>query len=231
MPDVPPKRPSSIMSDAKRSTIGAIHRRTPSAYPVEVDPETTPPPQAPPGATSLEELSSTVQELARGLERVWPARHEGDRIERMDAKLDRLHADVAELGALMREFIMPGLKATMGNVDLLLSHYEANKIRQALFFDREWPATVKTIDTMGERLSRLERTVERSIDQHESTSNRVEEVGRRAHSNSERLKAIETREAVATGVATAMTTKQKAAYGSAVGALGALVAWLVQQLT
>lgn len=221
-----PKRPGS-MSDDARALSGAQRRRTPpGGWPVHVDEETTPPPQEPPIGASLDDLRATVAEIARGMERVWPARDNGDQLSRLDAKLDRLHVDAAETGALLREFLMPAIKATMGNVDLLLQHHEANKVRQAQFYDREWPAASKKIDDLGDRISRLERSVDRGIEQHEALSDRVDDVARRSHSASERLRAVETTSAVTR----ALTTKQKVGLGGLAGAAGVIAGLLKEWL-
>lgn len=211
------------MGDAARALAGR-DRRTP--VPVEIDPEVTPPPQAPPAA-SLEDLSRVVGQLVDWVKPMAPLRHEGDRL---DGKLDRILVEQAENGALLREFIMPALKSTMGSVDLLLSHYEANKIRHAHFYDREWPAASKKIDDLGERMGRLERAVERGTEQHESLEEHVDEVRRRSHANSERLKAIETNAAVEAKVQHALTTRQKVSVGAGASILGALAGLLSKWL-
>ena len=62
----------------------------------------------------------------------------------------------------LREFVMPALKASQGRIDLLLQHHEANKVRVEMFYEREWPAAVKSLDGMTERLGRVERSLERN---------------------------------------------------------------------
>lgn len=219
----PPKRPGS-MSDADRALGG--RRTPPRGWPVVHDEETTPPPQEPPSSASLDELRATVADLARWVQPMAGMR-DGDQLSRLDAKLDRLHVDAAETGALLREFLMPAIKATMGNVDLLLQHHEANKVRQAQFYDREWPAAAKKIDDLGDRISRLERAVDRGTEQHEALADRVDDMARRSHSNSERLRAVETTSAVTR----ALTTKQKVGLGGLAGAAGVIAGLVKEWLT
>jgi hypothetical protein len=214
------------MSDADRAL---AHRRTPPRG-VEIDDEVTPPPQEPPRAASIEDLAAVVAELTRWVQPMAPLRHDVGQLGRVDHKLDTLLATVAQQGVVQETFIMPALKSTMGSVDLLLSHYEANKIRQAHFYDREWPAAAKKIDDLGERIGRVERAVEKASDRQEASDERVAEVGRRTHGNSERLKAIETNARVEAGVQQALTNKQKAAVGGVASVLGALAGWLSQYL-
>ncbi len=67
--------------------------RPPSAIPVEVDPELTPPPREPPTAAVLgrlpiesqvSELRSVVAEQGAAIGRVWDARHISGRLERLE---------------------------------------------------------------------------------------------------------------------------------------------------
>lgn len=112
--------------------------------------DTTPPP-----------LKSQLRMLASGLEQVWSARHDAGRLDRIETQQGHIGKDLSEVSALLREFLMPAMKASMARIDLLLQHHEANRVRVELFYDREWPAAVKSIEGMTERLGRVERNLER----------------------------------------------------------------------
>ncbi len=112
--------------------------------------DTTPPP-----------LKSQLRMLASGLEQVWSARNDAEQLNRIAIQQDHINRDLSEVSALLREFLMPAVKAAQGRIDLLIQHHEANKVRVELFYDREWPAAVKSLEGMTERLGRVERNLER----------------------------------------------------------------------
>lgn len=113
--------------------------------------DTTPPP-----------LKNQLKMLASGLEQVWSSRNDAERLGRIEHQQHTINKDLSEISALLREFVMPALKASQGRIDLLLQHHEANKVRVEMFYEREWPAAVKSLDGMTERLGRVERSLERN---------------------------------------------------------------------
>jgi hypothetical protein len=135
--------------------------------PVEIDPELTPPPTSVDAIDKMHDsipppISEQLRRLAAGLEQVWDARNDGARFDRIETHQGHVAKDLAEIGALLREFIMPAIKASQQRIDQLLQHHEANRIRVEMFYDREWPAAVKSLEGMTERLGRVERGLERS---------------------------------------------------------------------
>ncbi len=175
MPDDsrPPRRKGS-MGDTERVRIGKRHRTSPHGVPImrgrpedfADEPTPTPVPIPDDATMTPEEQLAAVQDLANmsavAISRLRAGRDtSGDRLDRIETKQDVASREISELSALIREFLMPAVKASQGRIDLLLQHHEANKVRVELFYDREWPAAVKALEGMTERLGRVERTQER----------------------------------------------------------------------
>jgi hypothetical protein len=172
-----------VANDRKHSGRRAATHRVPEY----IDPEVTPPPQEPPKPSDLDGFDSIpppiqdqLRMLAAGLGqvtdalgKVWDARKDGERLEKIDNKQDIANREISELVATVREFIMPAIKASQGRIDLLLQHHEANKLRVELFYDREWPAAVKALEGMTERLGRVERGQERQEHEMRGMSDRL----------------------------------------------------------
>ena len=153
--------------DRNKPRPGRYGSRRRVGVPVEIDPELTPPPTSVDAIDKMNDsipppISEQLRRLASGLEQVWDARNDGARFDRIESHHGSVSKDLAEIGALLREFIMPAIKASQGRIDQLLQHHEANRIRVEMFYDREWPAAVKSLEGMTERLGRVERGLERS---------------------------------------------------------------------
>jgi hypothetical protein len=118
-------------------------------------------------------LAAGLGQVTDALGKVWDARKDGERLEKIDNKQDIANREISELVATVREFIMPAIKASQGRIDLLLQHHEANKLRVELFYDREWPAAVKALEGMTERLGRVERGQERQEHEMRGMSDRL----------------------------------------------------------
>lgn len=170
------------MGDTQRANVGKRHRTStpirgtsadfdseePTPAPVQVDFDSTMP---------LDEqviaLRGAVNEQARATARTWGMRDAGDRLDRLDNKQDIASNEISELSALIREFLMPAVKSSQARIDILLSHHETNRIRVEMFYDREWPAAVKALEGMTERLGRVERGQERQEHEMRGMSERL----------------------------------------------------------
>lgn len=169
MPDDPRKpRASSHWGDDRRAS-----RRTPHGVPVEIDPETTPPPLEPPEPDAeaydtipptirgeLDRLRESVRGNAHAIGRVWDERGNGERIDRLEIKLDALTGDVGRVIALIEGFIHPVVKAVQGELHGMSTAQTANQARAAVFWEHEWPAALKSLDGLDTRLDRIERQQE-----------------------------------------------------------------------
>jgi hypothetical protein len=148
-------------------------RRTPvGGVPVEVDSELTPPPESPPDAEQFEllELRDQLRALrsasasnAAGIERVWGARHDDDRLLRMEGRIDRVIPNLERVVSILDEFVLPQLKNVMGQTGRIWDDYSRTAIKLSTFLETEWPRTVetikgvaKTLDDVTGRLGRLE---------------------------------------------------------------------------
>lgn len=165
MPDDPPKsRRAHTEGDGDRAL---KHRRmTPAKgvgtrIPVEIDPETTPPPSEPPDIFGTQdndqrfaEIKDYLSELQGGLARVWDSRHNQDRLE-------FVQKDLATLLASMNEFVIPAVKTTLSRLtNLEQASIDKGKIENT-FYGYEWPAFKKTIELIGQNVDRVQKDVDR----------------------------------------------------------------------
>lgn len=164
------RRPGTFSDERDR------RRTPPSGVPApEIDPEPTPPPQDPPKPESIagftlipaeireqfKQLSASVVDLTQASQRTWDNRHNNARIDRMEQSLTANLQDNAAIGALLHDFVMPGLKASMARIDVLLTHHEGSKVRQEVFYEQDWPRFTKSFELLVDRIGRIERTQDR----------------------------------------------------------------------
>lgn len=170
------RKPGAFAGDTDRANIGRRHRTPPggASIPTEVDPEMTPPPQPIPSPEQLDgfyQLEPQVQEqlklLAGGLDRVrdavgqmWGSRKDGERLDKIEQKLDVSAGYNKEHGTMLHEFVLPGIKGLMGRLDILLTSHETGKVRTELFWSDQWPSAVESLKAITERLGRVERMQE-----------------------------------------------------------------------
>ncbi len=172
------KRPGT-MSDDQRATIGKHHRNTPAGGVVAVmvdrgmvmiDEEVTPPPREPPtpdelgGMPTEDQISAlrdVVEDQARGLERIWEARHMKQRVDHIFGMTNAVGQDVAKLVQLMNEFVMPAVKTMMGRLEIVERSLIKLEARVSVFMDKELPDMVRTIDSLDTQMRRVEKDVDR----------------------------------------------------------------------
>jgi hypothetical protein len=118
------------MGDAERVAVGR-QRRSQVAVPVEIDPEVTPPPCEPPNPSSLrgyesipppirnqlDMLAAGLGDVTRAIGKIWDARQDGERFDRIDAKLGTLASAATRHEMLIDQFVMPAIKDLMTSVD------------------------------------------------------------------------------------------------------------------
>lgn len=130
-----PKRPGT-MSDADR----ALQRRTPGhGVPTKIDHELTPPPQEPPEPSSLrgydsipppireqlDMLAHGLGEVTAALGKVWDARKDGERLDRIDTKLAVLAEHATKHETMLDQFVVPAIKDGMRATDEVASQMPA----------------------------------------------------------------------------------------------------------
>jgi hypothetical protein len=199
MPDDKPRRPGT-----HRDIIG--RGRSPLGVPVAIDEEATPPPQEPPRAPGaalhvrIDRVEEHLGSVTTALGRLWDARDIGPKLETMSADLRGYTHDLVELGAQMRDFVMPAIKSHTARIEAAASYIDRERGRSDQFWDSEWPRMIKVIekldarfDDLGERLTRLERqadTLNHNIGGQGARLASVEAVG---NAHDVRLTALERR--------------------------------------
>lgn len=229
----PPRAGS--MGDVERTFLGRTktNPRIDTSIPVEIDPELTPPPGLPPehlDQLSVEDqltvLRSGAKEHAEAIGRVWDARN-------LNENVVGIGKDVAELGALMREFMMPAVKTLLGRVDSIERANSASAARQDRFWAHEWPSALKTLDTIGQHMGRMEKDVDRVERNLDAYIKRADEQRASDHAKLIELKASDERTEARIRVLEdfALTVKAKVAVVSAlIGGGGAGLALVIKDL-
>jgi hypothetical protein len=148
-----PKRPSG-MDDTARAL---IHRsNTPARGGVVadfIDEEVTPPPQTPPSGPDLD-VEAVLSQHAEAIAKVWDARNLRDSVI-------TIGKDLSAISELMRAFVVPAVKNMQGRLETIERANEANRGRQDRFFSHEWPMAMKTLETIGTNMGRIEKDVDR----------------------------------------------------------------------
>lgn len=168
--------------------------------------ELTPPPQAPPQPDELEALPLGDQVLAlRGslarhneaIGSLWQIRHISDRLDRAEAAFDRIEGKVdaytqsfARVEALLGEFVMPGLKDTMGSVDGMARQQQHDSARLGQLIDAV-QGLVKSQQDLGERLRTVEGKVDKISDNTQAHAVRLDGVETVAKALDVRVTALE----------------------------------------
>lgn len=230
----------------------ATKRRTPvGGVPVEVDPELTPPPQAPPEPGTFEAMSPAEQlrvlhatgtENAAAIGRIWELRDMGGRLERMDARIDRAIPNLERAVAALDHWV-PQLQTVMAQTARMWEEHIKSSNRLGVFLENEWPRTVKTIEGVAKtlddvigRLGRVEHGQQDMTRNHGVMSAELRSLQNIANSHDVRITAIEQRhrdeQNIAKGeeLVVARATKWASALKGAIGAGAVAIAWLISKL-
>ncbi len=180
-----------------------------TASPLEVDPELTPPPQAPPAPDEFAQMDLSAQvralhavgtENAAAIGQVWPARHDGPRLDRMEDRVDRAVGMLERAYAQMDTFVIPQLKNVMGQTGRMWEDYSRTSIKLATFLENEWPRTVKTIEGVAKtlddvigRLGRVEHGQQEMTRNHGALDAQLRSVQNVQNAQDVRLTALEQR--------------------------------------
>jgi chromosome segregation ATPase len=242
------RRAASVMGDDDRALVGRDRR--PQEYPVHVDPELTPPPQAPPMPAAYDTLPPATrvvvdtlrdgqQTLADAVARVWDARQDNSRLEKLGDKVDALAEDFAGMRAHIDLFLRPAVAGSlMPRMDSVERTAYRTEIEQQPLVAAVEKLTI-AIGRLEERFGLLERNVERLTIADTALGERIATQAAAVAELTERISALElVRVQTDAGVAavTALTTKQKAARGALLAGATAiatgvfeLVKWLLSR--
>lgn len=196
------------MGDDDRANIGKELRRTPpQGYPIppHVDDELTPPPHeppkpetiegyetiAPPVAKQLEILSDGLAEVTGAIGKVWDARKDSSRIDKLGDTLALVREDVARMDASLREFVMPAIKSLQGTSHALWQYHERNRATVEMFYGEQWPRLVKAVDDLIDRISRVEKGQDKLSDGFSSHAARLGSVENVMNAHDVRITALE----------------------------------------
>ncbi len=193
------------MVDDRRSpkrapTFGDLRRdqrRTPPhGAPVAIDPELTPPPQLPPAPNEhpgystiapeireqLDSLASGLGEVTTALGKVWDARKDVERLERIDSKLGVLAGYATEHHTLLHQQVWPAVKDLMRSTDDL---------------GRQLPALLAQVEAMSNLVTDIDnrlRNLERDMSvQAERFASHRQELEARVRATETKGDALDTR--------------------------------------
>lgn len=141
-------------------------RRTqPGGVPqVEIDPELTPPPQAPPGPDVLatmpivdriDMIGGAVANLTEAFGKLWDERGNGERIARLEAAVDGYTKQIALHQETIDKFVLPAIKASTARVESLLIGRERTDEQLRRFFDVDLKRLEDVIEKLAESTASL----------------------------------------------------------------------------
>lgn len=159
MSEKPPRAKSQ--NDYERHA--RVSRPTPPrGYPLPIDPELTPPP-IPVELDADADMEQQLRQLAEGLGqntaaigKLWDARKDSGRIDKLDAKLDGLANDLAAMTALLKGFLEPQMKAVHTHLRYLAGRLAKEDGLSEAFYSREWPSALKTIEKLDGHVDALD---------------------------------------------------------------------------
>jgi DNA repair ATPase RecN len=252
------RRPGSIMSDSERAS--QPRPAHPQAFPVTIDPEITPPPQAPPAPSSLpgyttlapqyrEQLDKqheAIEALTAGLGQVWEARNDADRFDRLEEKVDLLMRSEARYGVSI-DNLSTWAKSLIASVNSLEGYVQGAQARDRAFAEHQWPAVrdalervTSTCAQIVERLNRTETRVDRLVDADDEKRQSLNALSVSYDDHERRIDALEKRnleEDAGTKATTALVTQSKAKRNALIGGIAtagaglfAAIQWLVSIL-
>jgi chromosome segregation ATPase len=192
------------MGDVERAMVGRRH--TPRAgthpgtgIPVEIDDETTPPPQAPPQpeefyALSTDEqvrtLHSFAQAQAQATAQVWDARHVSDHVRALERHVNANTNQVTRLIVEVEHWSM-ATKQCIGEVDQALGKIVSLEAKLAVFFESQWPQLEKSITGFATALRDLDTRIGKLETSIEQIAGKQLTHGERLHEHDRRLSALE----------------------------------------
>lgn len=121
-----PRRAGTFGDDVARAL--AHRSRTPHAgVPVHVaiDDDVTPPPRLPPTPPTddrdarLERIEQALEQSFEAFSKLWDARKDGDRLDRIESKLGTLADMATRHDEALTQFVVPGIKDTIAAVDAM----------------------------------------------------------------------------------------------------------------
>jgi len=227
------KRPGS-MGDTERALGGRRRRSHPFGVPtVEIDPELTPPPQEPPSPSSLAGYDSIPPPIARQLDmlseglgnvttaigKVWDARKDGERLDRVDSKLATLAEAATKHQTMLNDFVMPAIKDGMRSMDEV-----ANQMPMLISGLESVTAMVSTVDNRLRQLEvEIRLIVERVIMSVREIEIRITAHDKRISDGDARLGLLERKERDKEVITKALARKERFKSGGLAGAVAALV--------
>jgi chromosome segregation ATPase len=245
------------MGDTARATIGRDHR--PQEYPIAIEDEVTPPPQAPPAPSSvrdydsiqapireaLESQHAAIEGMTSAIRRVWDARGDGARLERVETKVDLLMQSEARYGVSI-DNLTTWAKSLTASVDSIERYVHAATARDKFFAEHQWPSVsaaldrlTKAIESIDARLATNERHVERLIGADNDRRGSISSISSALDVIDQRLDALEKRNTEADAGAratTALITQSKAKRNAIIGGIAsvgagafAVIQWLVSK--
>ncbi len=100
------------------------------------------------------DIASVLREHSEAIEKVWASRN-------LNENVITIGKDVAALTAMMGQFVVPAVKNLQGRLEVIERANEANRGKQERFFENEWPAAMKTLESIETHGARVEKDIGR----------------------------------------------------------------------
>jgi hypothetical protein len=236
-PKYPRQRSKGVFETDTQRNQKVLRRTPPSGYPVEIDPENTPPPQPAPTADLLQTMPLEQQVLAlaqvqashmAAIEHEQRIRHEGEELGRVKAQIEAISAishDAVRTSTIVTETIMPLMRNLTDEVKALNSAQSMNTARREEFVN-EWGRLQQSLGGLVLRLQNVEKLasaiegIQRALDDHvRTTASRFQAI-------EARVTTIEQHRTTANAVTKALSRRDKAKRAGGIAGLAGLGATL-----
>lgn len=244
-PRYPRQRTKGVFETDEQRNQKAMRRTPPGGYPIEIDPENTPPPQPAPQPEQLQAMSVEQQILAiaqvqashvTAIEHEQRIRHEGEEIGQLKARVEAISAishDAVRTSTIVTETIMPLMRSLTDEVRALNHAQALNQARRDEFVN-EWERLQKSIGGLIVRLQNVEKIAEHVDGIQRQVEEHIRTTGTRFQALEQRVTTMEQTRHTEKAVSKALSRRDKAkraggltALAGLGGAVAEIVHWLI----
>lgn len=232
-PQYPRPRTKGVFETDEQRNQKAMRRTPPGGYPIEIDPENTPPPQPAPQPEQLQRMPLEEQILAiaqvqashvAAIEHEQRIRHEGEEIGQLKARVEAISAishDAVRTSAIVTETIMPLMRSLTEEIKNLNQAQALNQARRDEFVN-EWERLQKSIGGLIVRLQNVEKIAEHVDGIQRQVEEHIRTTGTRFQALEQRMTTMEQTRHTEKAVTKALSRRDKAKRGAGYAGLAGL---------